>query len=313
MNDWPKVSVIIPTKDRATDLEETIRTLLGQTRMADELIIVDQSCDPEGCHQIEKIYAEANDQIHRTFKLIYISDAGVPGAAMARNRAMEIAQGTILLFLDDDVQLEPDFIEKLLAVFDRYPSVVGVSGIITNYRPPAWTSRAWTTIFTHGPFFDERQPIYWNADALRQSEPIQVTKFGSGLMSFRAESIRNIRFDKNLIGVPGGEDVDFCMQLKPGSIIVIAPRARLSHKQSTNAREQVFPLRKLMRTTCYLYWRNWNTSLTNRFFFIWLVTGYALLATLSGLKRLSLEPWQALLQGMRDARVQLSPNKLKGE
>jgi hypothetical protein len=37
------VSVIIPTKDRREALEETIRTLLAQTRMADELIIVDQS------------------------------------------------------------------------------------------------------------------------------------------------------------------------------------------------------------------------------------------------------------------------------
>jgi GT2 family glycosyltransferase len=302
------VSVIIPTKDRVTDLVITIQTLLPQSVLLGELIIVDQSRDPESRAQIERLYAEADDQIRQTLKLIYISDVGLPGSAAARNRAMEMAQGAVWLFLDDDVQLEPNFIEELLAVFDRYPNVVGVSGIITNYRPPAWTSRAWTTIFAHGPFFDERQPIYWDADRLRESEPIPVTRIGSGLMSFRAESIRNVRFDENLRGVPGGEDVDFCMRLKRGSIIVIAPRARLVHKQSPSAREKTFYLRKLVRTACYLYWRNWDTDLKNRFFFTWLLAGYVLLATVSGLKRLSWEPWQSLLQGMRDARAQLSSN-----
>jgi glycosyltransferase involved in cell wall biosynthesis len=43
LSDRPRVSVIVPTKNRREALEETIRTLLMQTFMTDELIIVDQS------------------------------------------------------------------------------------------------------------------------------------------------------------------------------------------------------------------------------------------------------------------------------
>jgi GT2 family glycosyltransferase len=40
---------------------------------------------------------------------------------MARNRAMEAAEGDIWLFLDDDITLKKDFVDQFLAVYRDYP------------------------------------------------------------------------------------------------------------------------------------------------------------------------------------------------
>ncbi len=158
----PKVSVIIPTKNRSTDLAETIRTLLLQTCMADELIVVDQG------------QTESNFQTG-SLSLKYIYNPEITSASQARNEGMKQATGDFWLFLDDDVVLEPDFIEKLLAAYA--PGVTGVSGIITNYSAPLIMQRIWTTIFQLGPFKDRRQDIYYHAEKLAGGTYLKVPGF----------------------------------------------------------------------------------------------------------------------------------------
>jgi len=242
----------------------------------------------------------APSRIQETLKLCHIWDSNIPGGAVARNRAMEIADGDIWVFLDDDVYLESDFLEQIVAVYLRHPQVSGVSGMITNYCRPSWTSRCWSWVFARGPFHDERQPIYWQTDALRYAEPIPVNKFTGACMSFLAELIRKHRFDENLRGLSVGEDIDFCLRLKPGKILVIAPRARLIHKQSPLERSRKHWLKREVQAAFYLYTRNWNKGVKNKLFFTWLIVGYAFLATIASLRRRSVEPWRAFLEGTHD-------------
>lgn len=298
------VSVIVPTKDRPRELEFTVRTLLLQTTLPLQLIIVDQSSGTEGRDRVDRLYASLVDRSGGALELCYIMDETIPGANVARNRAIDAATGDIVLFLDDDVILEPDFIEEIVAAYARRPDAAGISGVITNYQRPQLLFGLWTSLFVRGPFLDKRQAVYWNADGLRNSEPIPVDRFGEGLMSFRAEAIRNCRFDEN-VRVCYGEDVDFCSQLKPNSILLIAPRARLVHSKSPIGRLHDHFLRRQVRSACFLYWKNWNHGFKNALSFFWLNVGYILLAMVGSMLRLSLEPWRAIGSGIRDARAAL--------
>jgi len=212
------ISVIIPTKDRPGELLETVASLLAQTVSPLEILIVDQSQGEDSWRAVSEGWPSAT-----SVRLRYFREPAIPGATAARNYAMDRAEGEIWLFLDDDVILEPDFIAALLCVYRDYPRADGVSGVITNYRPPSWRFRLWRRIFERGLFRDDRQPIYWRADALRHSPPLPVTRFGSGLMSFRAARVAHHRFDPCLPGVPRGEDVDFCLGLGTGARLLIAP------------------------------------------------------------------------------------------
>ena len=286
LSDRPKVSVIIPTKNRRAALEETIRTLLAQTRMADELIIVDQS-------QTESLLQTSS------LSLKYIYNPEITGSSQARNEGMKQAAGDIWLFLDDDVALEPDFIEKLLAAYA--PGVTGVSGIITNYSAPPVMQRIWTAIFQLGPFHDRRQTIYFDAEKLAASAPIKVPGLGGGLMSFRADKIRELWFDENLHGACFAEDIEFCARL-PRNSLVITPQARLAHKRSSEGHNSIHWLDLHAQGANYMRQRHWRSGFWNNLCFAWLNVGYALAATLSSVRRLSPEPWNAWRQGAKQGR-----------
>ena len=305
------ITVIIPTKNRPDDLLIVFRDLLTQTAPPSQIIIVDQSESDEGRLLLEREFTESPENIRASVKLDYVGDSRIVGGATARNRAMEIALGSVWLFLDDDVELEDDFIEQLLRVYSARPDAGGVSGIITNYLPPGFAFRLWTSIFVHGPFHDERQPIYWRANELRRAEPMRVCKFTGAVMSFRAPIVRNFRFDPNLSGVSLAEDIDFCMRL-PETVLLIAPRARLVHKRSRIGRAQDHWLRSEVQAACYLYSRNWRFGLWNRVYFIWLNVGFALIVAMLCAKRRSFDPWRSFAAGKRAAAEILQPDRSAG-
>lgn len=297
-----KICVIIPTKNRPDDLEVAVRSIFGQTIGPASLIVVDQSSDFDSRRRVYAELALAERRRGARWKLQYVYDPEISGAAMARNRAMAIADGDIWLFLDDDVILEADFVEQLLAVYRSHPQAAGVSGIITNYPFPSLPYRLWSATFVRGPFRDERQPLYWNADRLRNSPPAPVSRFGGGLMSFRAEAMQGTYFDENLKGVSDGEDVDFCARLPRGSVLLLAPSARLVHKGSPVERLQDHWMRRYARGNFFLYHKHWNETLSNRICYWWLWLGFSAVATTASARRWSLEPWRALLRGAREAR-----------
>jgi GT2 family glycosyltransferase len=305
--DLRSLSVIIPTKDRPVCLERAVTMLLEQTILPSQLIIVDQSLEKESRERVVTRFAAASCTVRRAVRLCYVHEPTIPGAAVARNLGMATADGQVWLFLDDDMEPEPEFIEQLLTVYARWPSIGGVSGIITNYSAPSWAFRNWSRIFLQGPFHDERQPIYWRANQLREHDPIPVTKFGSGLMSFRADVVRDIRFDGSLRGLPPGEDVDFCIRVGRRTRLVIAPRARIAHQPSPTGRSKEYWIKEYAQGKLYVYHRNWQWGLRNRLCCLWFEVGCALAATFASLHRRSLTPWRAFLKGVREAANLTTP------
>ena len=278
------VSVIIPTKNRTGDLARTIGTLLTQTVKPLELIIVDQSLTPTFTQQIPI----STKRIH---------NPSLSGLTTARNASMAIAKGDIWLFLDDDVLLEPDFIERILEAYSS--GVTGVSGIITNYSVPPFRQRIWEKVFQAGPFRDDRQRIYRDAGRLRGAKPIRVRQFGGGLMSFRASAIRDHRFDPNLTGASPGEDIDFCAGLANESLLLIAPKARLIHNRSPESRDSTPWFSVDAQVAKYMYERHWKRGIWNNLCYARLTAGYAIVAGLSSLKNRSTAPWKAWREGVR--------------
>jgi GT2 family glycosyltransferase len=288
-------SVIVATKNRAADLERMLPTLASQTHLPEELIIVDQSCGGETRRVVERFERDLNAAGHRAPAMAYLHDATLAGAGAARNVGIERSCGQILVFLDDDVLLEPEFIHELLRVYQEHPDAGGVSGVVTNYMLPPRAARLLRRLFWTGPFHDERQDLYWRADRLRSHQPIRVRRLGSGLMSIRRQALADDRFDALYSG--SGEDVELTWRIHERCPLFVAPRARLLHARSKVGREIAHWIGQDALSSYYLYHRLWRKGVTNRFCFAWLNFGYALLASAGSLRKLSLGPWQSLLQG----------------
>ncbi|QWC22570.1 glycosyltransferase family 2 protein [Bacillus haikouensis] len=99
------VSVIMPTYNSSNYINETIKSVLNQTYHNWELIVVDD-CSTDNTCEIVKSFIKEEPRI-KYFKLEINS-----GAAIARNKAVELAGGHYMAFLDSDDIWFPDKLNK---------------------------------------------------------------------------------------------------------------------------------------------------------------------------------------------------------
>ena len=100
-----KVSVITPMYNCEKFISETIESVLNQTYTNWEMIIIDD-CSTDKSNQIVKQYIERDKRI----RLIALNENS--GAAVARNKGIEVSSGRFIAFLDGDDLWEPNKLEK---------------------------------------------------------------------------------------------------------------------------------------------------------------------------------------------------------
>ena len=116
----PRVSVVIPTYDRAETLPRAIDSALEQTIDDLEVVVVDDGSTDE-TPSVLADYAAADARV-RT-----VVHATNRGANVARNTGIEHARGEYVAFLDSDDEWRPGKLERQLAALeDRSDEWVGV-------------------------------------------------------------------------------------------------------------------------------------------------------------------------------------------
>jgi poly(ribitol-phosphate) beta-N-acetylglucosaminyltransferase len=116
----PKVSVIVPVYNPGADIDDCIRTLLGQTLDDVELIFVDDGSTDETPARLDELA-----QRHAHVRVAHIPNSGWPGRP--RNVGLDLAQGEYVYFVDNDDWVELDALERIhaMAVADRADIVIG--------------------------------------------------------------------------------------------------------------------------------------------------------------------------------------------
>lgn len=105
-----KVSIVIPYYKRRRYIFKALKQLVNQTFPKDqfEVILVNDGSDDLTWHDIEALNLEID---------IHYFEIENQGAARARNRGAERAKGEILIFLDSEQFVKPDFIEQHIRFF----------------------------------------------------------------------------------------------------------------------------------------------------------------------------------------------------
>src|SRR5574341_879078 len=300
------ISVIVPTKNRPTELALAVRSVLQQTALPLELIVVDQSEDRESEAAVRREIETAGSR-GRDLQLRYMRDPSIAGANAARNAGMRAARGEIVAVIEDDMVLDPLAFERLAMAYRRHPGLVGMSGVITNYGPPSRAFKIFDRVFSLGPFFDDRQPLYWSWDAYSADVVVPITQMG-GLMTFRAEAVEGLEFDATPKDLRvRGEDRDFCFQVSRRTgrgrhVFGMAMGARLTHNPSPVGRYRGRLEELRVVSQHYFYSRHLRGSLANAALHAWWHAGIILSALLASCHRRNLEPLRSLLRGWRRIR-----------
>ncbi|MEK7649523.1 MAG: glycosyltransferase family A protein [Patescibacteria group bacterium] len=113
----PKVSVIIPTHNRAHLLPRALDSVLSQSYKDMEIIIVDDGSSDE----TPAVIARYTDPRIRTIR--YETPQGIP---TVRNRGMQEARGEYIAWQDDDDEWLPGKLEKQVAKMETLSEEYGV-------------------------------------------------------------------------------------------------------------------------------------------------------------------------------------------
>lgn len=120
-----RVSVIIPCHNHAAYLGECLASVAGQTRPADEVIVVDDG-STDGSAEIAAGHAAAVTLIRQARG----------GIASARNAGLRAASGDAIAFLDSDDIWPVDSLALRLERLQREPAVEVVFGQVEQFHSP---------------------------------------------------------------------------------------------------------------------------------------------------------------------------------
>ncbi|WP_310660716.1 glycosyltransferase family A protein [Pseudomonas sp. JL3] len=118
------VCVVIPMYNGADSIEQTLASLVGQTRLPDHVIVVDDGSTDDGPQRVKDFAAP--------FRLTLLHQAN-EGQASARNHGMQHTEETFVAFLDADDQFCPQKLELQLALYDELTSQGRPVGLIDCY------------------------------------------------------------------------------------------------------------------------------------------------------------------------------------
>ena len=218
----PSVTVIVPTRDRVSDLEECMGALRGLDYPGDriELVVVDDgSADPEAVAEVAARHGVR----------LLVNDSN-RGPSYSRNRAAGAAigasagaapgeaTGEILAFMDSDCVASAGWLRELTSYF-AWDRVGAVGGRTVGYYTDSWLDR----------YEEVGSPLDMGRYLRLEAQGADTFYVPTCNLLVRREVFRTLgglREDLRM-----GEDVDFCWRLRAqGHYLVYAPEGVVRHK-----------------------------------------------------------------------------------
>lgn len=117
-----RVSIIIPVYNVEKLLPRCLDSIFAQSNQDFELICIND-CSPDGSMQILKEYQQRYSD-----KMVILDNEINMGQGRSRKRAMDIAKGEFIMFIDSDDYVADDYIETYLKAMEEHACDVIVGG-----------------------------------------------------------------------------------------------------------------------------------------------------------------------------------------
>lgn len=272
--------VIVCTRGRPTDLRRALASIAAQTVPADEVLVVDGSdAADEALARTPSIGSSPLRYVHTR----------PPGLTRQRNLGVSLARSDLCLFVDDDCECEPGYVEQVRGVFAADPAeaVGAVLGRIIEPEGPPSARRGWRGALLSAALrlflLPRPGPGHIQASGFQTlphhlEEPRDVTCLSGGAMSFRRSLLGGLRFDEELEGPGEMEDVDMARTVSRLARIRYEPAARVRHQLSPVGRDvDAARLARLVRHHRHVWRRHVPHFLRHEAARLWSVTGLLVL------------------------------------
>ena len=230
-----RLAFVVPTKDHPKLLHHMLTSLVNQTHLPDQTIIVDG-----GDETVEDV-AGKFPTLHIKYLRVY-----PPSLAKQRNAGMAVVDPSITLagYLDDDLILEPDSIEAMLRFWQEAPEDVG--GARFNIYTDPFPKATWLkSLFLIDSPNSGRVLRSGHSIAIG---PVTDTKFtdwlSGGATIWRKAVVDEFAYDEWFDGTGYLEDVDYSYRVRKKYRLAVIAEAKVQHFSSPVKKEMNFTLGK---------------------------------------------------------------------
>ncbi len=236
----PFATVVVATRDRPDRLADCLESLLALEYPQYEVVVVDNAPRTEAAAELVRDSFAARG-------VRYVREER-PGLAVAHNRGVEEARGSVVAFTDDDVLVDRLWLLELARAFEAGENVGCVTGLIL----PSELETSAQLVLEHFSRLAKgfsRQLFDTGANRpASQLFPYAAGLFGSGAnMAFSAEALRRVGGFDPATGTGtrarGGDDLAaFFDVVSLGYTLVYEPAALVRHRHARDAdlRRQLF-------------------------------------------------------------------------
>jgi len=136
----PYLSVVVCTYNRQKFIGACLQCLAGQALPGGnwEVIVIDNNSTDRSAAIIQE-FISSHPQL--PFRYVFEKEQGL---SFARNRGIAESRGEVLVYIDDDVEVTPAYLQVIQDFFTTHPGLAGMGGRtlpkFSEGPPPAWLS-----------------------------------------------------------------------------------------------------------------------------------------------------------------------------
>jgi cellulose synthase/poly-beta-1,6-N-acetylglucosamine synthase-like glycosyltransferase len=146
---YPRLTALVPAYNEADTVAETVRSLLGQTRPPDEIVVIDDCSTDETA------------AVARAAGATVLRPAQNTGSkAGAQTLALEAVRTELVMAVDADTTLAPDAVEKLLVALDDERVAAACGFVLPRHVRTMWERGRYVEYLLAFSFFKRIQDTY---------------------------------------------------------------------------------------------------------------------------------------------------------
>lgn len=245
----PRLSVVILTWNSTGKIEPCLESLGQGTQVPDEIIIVDNG-SKDTTRGVLAMQFPAVRVISNTFN---------QGVARARNQGLAAACGTYLLVLDDDTTVQPEALDRLVAVLETNPTVALCGPqLLSSAHEPMSINLTFPTLshkLRQWGMAERWKGSPWDNNISGRMRDVDYV-IGACQLIRRAALDEIGLYDEHIFYGP--EDIDLCLRLRQaGWRVIFQPAAQVIHAEQRRARSVFSPIgRKHTAALGYYFWKH---------------------------------------------------------
>lgn len=218
------LAVVVPCFGHARFLNTTLTSIVAQTRLPDEVILIDD-CSPDGSGQLIEGFIEDRAR-HGCGRFRLLRNRENRGQAASLNRGIGSASSDLIMILNDDDYLMHDAVATTFELFDRFREVALIGGSSIHFSSDDELVRSGKSISDHvaekGMVFEVRRPDM--VPGYRTYNDLNMTHSGCSFLKSAWESAGGYYSERRKRLVPFS-DRDF--QLRVNALFPIAVSGRV--------------------------------------------------------------------------------------